>query len=1111
MNKIKSVLFVASILLALVFTFSCSGGDDVDSNAQLSSSSQRKASSSSGSGSVAYMLTCAAVPSSGIAGTTISPPTVTCNGTAVSSGLNWTNAPNWSNPAIGTYSGVSVSASFGDCKGKTATCSGILTVNAAPSVDQLTCTGMPTTGAVGTAITQPTVRCGTNIVTTGITWANAPAWADPEADTYSVTVTANCGGSSKTANCGKLAIASVLTCSKVAPSGTAGTAITAPAVTCNGKTISDDIDWIGAPDWSNPMAGTYSGISASTNYGDCKGKTATCSGTLTVASVLTCAAVPSTGFVGTTITPPTVTCNGTAVGSGLNWTKAPNWNNPVIGTYSGMSVSASSGDCKGKTATCGGTLTVSAAPSADELTCTGMPATGIAGTAITQPTVRCGINAPTTSIIWANAPNWSNPAAATYNVLARARCEGSSTKEASCGTLTVTSVLSCATLPSTGTVGTAITAPKVTCNGTAVSSGLNWTDAPTWSNPTAGTYSGVSVAASSGDCSGLSATCSGTLAVASVLTCAKVPTSGTAGTAITAPTVTCNGTAVSSGLSWTSAPNWTTPVAGTYSGVSVAASSGDCSGKSANCSGTLTVANPITYTLNCANVPATGTAGTAITAPAVTCTSSNGTSTSVSSGLSWTDAPTWSNPTAGTYSGVSVATSTGNCSGKTATCNGTLTVATPATYTLTCADVPSTGTAGTAITAPAVTCNGSNGTSTLVSSGLSWTSAPTWSNPVVGTYSSVSVKASSGDCSGKTATCNGTLAVSAAPTLCANTVEYNPATENCCGSNKYIIASQFCSSNVIYEKCGNTVYNPSTHFCDGSILLNKCGGNTYTLSTQFCSENIVYDYGKCKEQNYRPTNQRCENNVVETKCGTNWYNATNTNLRCQNNIIETKCGSSWYNAAAQSLSCSNGKLSITDSRDGQTYKIVTIGTQVWMAENLNYNATDTRCYNDNTGGDSYGYCTTYGRLYNWATAMALPSSCNSSSCVSQVGTKHRGICPSGWHIPSNADWNVLMKYVNPSCSDNSICDGAGTKLKATSGWYSGNGTDNYGFAALPGGYGSSGSFGSAGGSGSWWTATEREGAASYAYLRYIHYTNSEHVDYDYHGKNYLYSVRCVLD
>jgi hypothetical protein len=130
--------------------------------------------------------------------------------------------------------------------------------------------------------------------------------------------------------------------------------------------------------------------------------------------------------------------------------------------------------------------------------------------------------------------------------------------------------------------------------------------------------------------------------------------------------------------------------------------------------------------------------------------------------------------------------------------------------------------------------------------------------------------------------------------------------------------------------------------------------------------------------------------------------------------------------------CTGGKIyltgGLTDSRDDATYKAVLIGGQVWMAENLNYdvpgNATDV-CYQNNDDN-----CVTYGRLYNWATAMGG----SASSTANPSGVQ--GVCPAGWHLPSSAEWNVLMKFVNPSCTDNNGCDGAGTKLKATRGWNS---------------------------------------------------------------------------
>jgi len=179
-----------------------------------------------------------------------------------------------------------------------------------------------------------------------------------------------------------------------------------------------------------------------------------------------------------------------------------------------------------------------------------------------------------------------------------------------------------------------------------------------------------------------------------------------------------------------------------------------------------------------------------------------------------------------------------------------------------------------------------------------------------------------------------------------------------------------------------------------------------------------------------------------------------------------------------------GKL-FTDSRDGKKYKTVAIGKQTWMAENLNYNANGSICYDNEPAN-----CTEYGRLYNWNTAKTA--------------------CPKGFHLPSNKDWNVLMKFVNPSCSDNSNCANAGTKLKATSGWNSnGNGTDEFGFSALPGGSGNSdGYFNYAGYNGYWWSASE---TSSYgAYSRNMYYYSEDVLYYDYDKSN-LYSVRCLQD
>ena len=148
-----------------------------------------------------------------------------------------------------------------------------------------------------------------------------------------------------------------------------------------------------------------------------------------------------------------------------------------------------------------------------------------------------------------------------------------------------------------------------------------------------------------------------------------------------------------------------------------------------------------------------------------------------------------------------------------------------------------------------------------------------------------------------------------------------------------------------------------------------------------------------------------------------------------------------------------------------------------MAENLNSEVAGSKCY-----GNDPSNCAKYGRLYTWNEAMIA--------------------CPVGWHLPSDDEWTVLVKFVGDEKT-------AGKKLKSKTTWSIDNGTDDYGFSALPGGNGSSdGYFGSDGYSGNWWSATEYN--ASDAWIRDMSY-DLEDVYRDNDDKAYLFSVRCVKD
>lgn len=199
-----------------------------------------------------------------------------------------------------------------------------------------------------------------------------------------------------------------------------------------------------------------------------------------------------------------------------------------------------------------------------------------------------------------------------------------------------------------------------------------------------------------------------------------------------------------------------------------------------------------------------------------------------------------------------------------------------------------------------------------------------------------------------------------------------------------------------------------------------------------------------------------------------------------------------------------------DKRDSKNYKTVVIGSQTWMAENLNYSDTINYpgmkgrnwCYNNNLDN-----CAKYGRLYTWAAAMdsAGTFSANGKNCgygrTCSPAYPVRGICPEGWHLPDTTEWNSLFSSVGGK----SI---AGTILKSTSGWRAGgNGTDDYGFAALPAGYYSYDNFYYEGDYANFWCAAEGDGNYCGIFLDY----DKEDAYLSNGDKDTGFSVRCLKD
>lgn len=187
---------------------------------------------------------------------------------------------------------------------------------------------------------------------------------------------------------------------------------------------------------------------------------------------------------------------------------------------------------------------------------------------------------------------------------------------------------------------------------------------------------------------------------------------------------------------------------------------------------------------------------------------------------------------------------------------------------------------------------------------------------------------------------------------------------------------------------------------------------------------------------------------------------------------------------------------LIDPRDSKEYATVQIGSQVWMAENLNFIPSGSQISGGSNGSENtrfyYQHNPAKGILYNWPAAMD-----NTTIEGSQ------GVCPSGWHVPTSADWDELDNFIQ---IDNPILN-VGTALKATSEW---NGTDDYAFAALPGGTRFvGGGIGEISSEGYWWTSSGGDGGSFSANFRNLDF--SVNLISSTVNKSSGMSVRCIKD
>jgi uncharacterized protein (TIGR02145 family) len=200
------------------------------------------------------------------------------------------------------------------------------------------------------------------------------------------------------------------------------------------------------------------------------------------------------------------------------------------------------------------------------------------------------------------------------------------------------------------------------------------------------------------------------------------------------------------------------------------------------------------------------------------------------------------------------------------------------------------------------------------------------------------------------------------------------------------------------------------------------------------------------------------------------------NKKTQSQDIKSKVGESYKSLKLQKIDSitwidsSNGNF--IDHRDNHNYRVVKVGTQVWMAENLNFTMPNTSC----------NRCETYALLYTYEAAL--------------------NACPSGWHLPSDIEWTMLTNHLGGE-------DVAGEKLKSTNGWKSVKTglTNSSGFTALPGGCcDKNGDFYRLEWDGNWWSSTES--SSTKAWNRYVD-GNYKFVGRNYYDKAFGFSVRCV--
>ena len=365
------------------------------------------------------------------------------------------------------------------------------------------------------------------------------------------------------------------------------------------------------------------------------------------------------------------------------------------------------------------------------------------------------------------------------------------------------------------------------------------------------------------------------------------------------------------------------------------------------------------------------------------------------------------------------------------------------------------------------------------------------------------------------------------------TISLSTKTSDGTGTGSFASSLTSLSSNTLYyvrayaSNSAGTAYGNQISFTTATVVLptlSTTAASAISSTTATSGGNITSDgggsitaRGVCWSTSQNPTIALSTKTSDGTGSGsfTSSLTGLSPNTLCYVRAYATNAAGTAY---GNQISFTTASSTNPVDADGNTYTTVTIGSQVWMKENLktskyrNGNPIATNLSNSqwqNTSSGAYAIYnndaannTTYGKLYNWY-AVADP----------------RGLCPAGWHVPTDHDWNLLTKYLDPAadttcvnCSSSTIAGGkmksTGTIEAGTGLWYFPNqdATNSSGFTGLPGGGRDiNGTYGDVGGYGFWWSSTEYSST-----LRSLLYNVGDSYRY-VNGKTGGESVRCLRD